>query len=434
MVGRMVRSAVLVAVTVLALGVVPPIHAQSPGAAGSSDPGSSPAAVVGPAFFPIAPGTSMTPTGLAWQPVLYEQAGIVEESTWVHDLVTWAGGFALLVDDPDGSRVMVSTDGRAWRSSPVPGGISYSGRLAAIDDGLALLGQGGSGGAPGEAFRFTVWRSDDGSAWSRWGGQRVDPPGACLGSARDLVTAGGGLVVLGRMCTPPCCGMTGMPLAMVRDRALLAPTPPERVVAWSSRDGDRWTRRPARVTAEDGARILLRSVRAIGPGPDGLLAVPEYDPQALLTSTDGSRWSAAIALPDGYFGWGDNAPRVLGTDAETLLVGQHETQAALWRLEAGESNWTLVASSVEETETQGLAAEGDTVVVSGLVRDSYGPSRAFGWTLVSQDGGQTFDPSLGWSGPEGSCVRSVAIRDGVAIMVGCSDGGPLLWRAELPGS
>lgn len=247
----------------------------------------------------------------------------------------------------------------------------------------------------------------------------------------------GRLLVMGTVCSPPCCGAgPGPALAMVGDRSLAATeaSPARRSVAWSSRDGRRWQRQPVRVSGPDGVRARIPSLVAVDPAPGGSCpAVPEYGPAAILTSADGRTWTDLASFPDGYTPWGDTDPRT-AVASGVLLTGQDGVGAGIWWLESDGSAWARAVSSVEETAVYGLATDGATVIASGVVRGELQLQ-----PVVRLDGG--VHRWWGHVGPEPSRlggrdrlggVGGVAIQAGVAVMVGCTDGRAGLWRAELP--
>ena len=414
---------------VLVIAGAAPTVAQSLSSFPSPEPSpepSSAAPVRTETFFPIAAGTSATPTGLDWQAVGPEP----RRRSSMQLLATWDGGFAVVDEDAGRPVVRTSADGLSWATARLPRFQGWDRELIAFEGGLALLTSTYSE-RPGAAMRFDVWRSPDGLAWERAGGLVVTPPPGCLAGVGDLAVVGGRLQVMGTLCTPPCCGLGPGPgplVAGMGDLALAGSVPPQRVVAWTSRDGRRWQRQPVRLLDPDGQSARLRSFIGVDPSPDGLLAIPEYGPAAIVESTDGLTWTEFAPFPDGFTPWGDNEP---GTAVASgmLLVGQDGTGAGIWRLEP-DGSWTRAVSSVEETATHGLATDGRVVIASGVVRE-WSPG-TFAWTLVSMDGGITFDPELAWRGTVDSCVRGVAIHAGVAVMIGCTDGAATLWRAELP--
>ena len=99
-----------------------------------------------------------------------------------------------------------------------------------------------------------------------------------------------------------------------------------------------------------------------------------------------------------------------------------------WRLDQGATEWTEVFDR-QAGVVHGLAAAGSLVIVTGR---GWCTAADWGWTLVSTDGGRTWDPDLSWTGAQFTCVADVAIAAGVAVMLGCPEDGHPIWRSVLP--
>ena len=91
--------------------------------------------------------------------------------------------------------------------------------------------------------------------------------------------------------------------------------------------------------------------------------------------------------------------------------------------------WTKVVDQ-QPSFTSNQAAEGLIVIVVG---ESWNQSDArWPWTLVSLDGGRTWDRELSWSGVDGGCLGQVVTGAGMAVMVGCEEAQPAIWTTRLP--
>jgi hypothetical protein len=168
-------------------------------------------------------------------------------------------------------------------------------------------------------------------------------------------------------------------------------------------------------------------------GPRGFLAIHDGADRSVLTSTDGRRWSQLAPLPTDWeccgggalFWAGDIATVASDSSKEEGGVGCGN-RLGVWRLEPG-GTWEEVVDR-QASVVYGAASDGATVILTG---QGWCTAPDWGWTLVSTDGGRTWDPDLSWTGRSGTCVSDVAIDGGIAVIEGCAEGEPSLWRAEL---
>ncbi|MFN8623006.1 MAG: hypothetical protein U0869_19885 [Chloroflexota bacterium] len=403
-----------------------------------SPPIPSPAVLASPApppgaLVPPPPGDSGTPTGLAWAAVGRPVTG---DGPFVSELVTWKGGFAFADSGAPTPLLWTSADGRGWTAHPMPPTTRWA-QLLATDDGLATLEQRRD--PRPDVTAALAWTTTDGARWQRGSIVRIVPPDGCAAGAGRASSAGTGIVLLALTCFEPCCGVAiDHRFAMAATEAAPAsprPAPTERTIARVTRDTRTWRSAPVRLAVAGGDPVPLARLRSITDGPERLLAIPEVAPAAVLASTDGLAWTSLAPLPAGYSVWGDVWPRAVD-GASTLLVGQLEDargrDPGIWLLEPNGTWLRVVGATRVETDISGIATDGDVVVVAGNAIPNDSPGRRWAWTLVSTDGGRTFDPALGWAGPFGSCVGQVAIHDGVAVMLGCAPGSTMIWSASLP--
>jgi hypothetical protein len=194
---------------------------------------------------PLLPGTGTTPGGLPWRPV----AAPLAEGIGLSRLVTWSGGFAVIEseNEPGGDSVDValwhSPDGATWVRSPLPVEVTSVWSLVADGDELVLATVGPPWNR--KSVNVRLWRSKDAVAWDPAGsfadrlpaGDRRDWD---LG-ARALLVVDDGLVLLtARTRFQSGSGgwsPIGPQLALVDAQALRAARPPERMTAWTTRDG-----------------------------------------------------------------------------------------------------------------------------------------------------------------------------------------------------
>ena len=168
---------------------------------------------------------------------------------------------------------------------------------------------------------------------------------------------------------------------------------------------------------------------------DGLLAmrIGGRD-QAILASRDGLTWTNVAPVPDTYE-WGGsegliapNASPMLFADDGAPGGGSFGNRLGGWLLGSG-GTWTRVLDR-QPAFSIWQAGDGDAVIVVGQGWDV--ADQRWPWTLVSLDGGRTWDPDLSWIGAAGSCVGAVAIGDNLAVMLGCDRTEPAIWAAPLP--
>lgn len=426
------RAIILWAVLIASMAGIGPVGAQSPPASPVPAPTTdvTPRPSPSSAAFAAAPGDAFAPTGLPWV-----AATIPSTEAWplLDELTTWAGGFVALErtkDDEVLAAVWRSADGSAWQRSAVR--APMRGMATLVVDGTQLVL--GIRGLYERSGPVELWRSDDAVEWTRAGRLMPRVPADLRPPWRHfigpLVAIDGSLVQYTILSDETGSGgwaPIGPRFAMVRAQALLASGTPDRNIAWFSRDGRRWTARQL-----TGARTGTASMDVITPTDDGLLALRLGDGAALLRSADGVRWRQVAPLPNAY-SWG-GSQGLVPVEGSVLLFADdsgpgtgHGNHLGAWRLEP-DGSWTrIVDAQAAFTKDQ---AAGDGWVVA--VGRSWTSVHDWAWTLVSQDGGRTWDPDLGWIGGAGSCAGDVAIRAGTAVMLGCDPAQAPVWTAILP--
>ena len=215
--------------------------------------------------------------------------------------------------------------------------------------------------------------------------------------------------------------------------AMAAATQPEHMTAWTSRTGLRWAgRKVTGVTTTLGTVSLAVQ----GAGPDGPLGIVGGRDERLVVSTNGRTWTRLAGLPPDWTSlgssgivWSDNGPLVVADSDKTEGGAGCGNRIGGWRLDQGVTEWTEVFDR-QAGVVYGLAAADLLVIVTG---SGWCTAGDWGWTLVSTDGGRTWDPDLSWTGAPLTCLADVAIAAGVAVMLGCPEDGHPIWRAALPG-
>jgi len=316
----------------------------SASATGSAAPSSSSAPTSTPTDGPTVPPVSTTAwTGLSVRVVAGAPAGIA-------NVFTWSGGYlAIAQPDPNAAQTAwQSPDGRVWTqlpastlgldSVPFPDGISVTAGSACAN-GLVVSTQDTAG-------HNTVWRSDDGIAWTK-----VNLPGAPMQFASNgtvavaVTTTGSGSA--GTTSTvyasPDCASWTKVTVpgpAGASARVVAAfeggfvaaggvgPVdggPTTKPLAWWSTDGQHWT--AANVASSPGFAF-----DDLSAGPAGLVAEstnPGVTPGTikLWTSSDGRTWKAepdsfdplglqtsgeGVGNPNGSFAGDGNRLRLFG--------------------------------------------------------------------------------------------------------------------------
>lgn len=359
-------------------------------------------------------------------------------------LIPWEGGFAAVEKKGDRPvRVWRSADGNVWRSARLPREIRSLRSLLPFRGGLILTGNA-DGSFTDQSF--SLWRSPDGVRWHASGSIRLKVPARypdhCQLNHVYEQSAAGRLIVLAAMCRDACCGLVPLPdgpqlaLAGSAARAAAASEPGGEVV-WTSRGGVRWTRHDPRGVADGSGDEL---VDIIGRASDGLLAFRRGREQTVLRSRNGVAWEQVAVLPDRYDADGQQAIAEV-TDG-FVLVGDgpdgrgYGNNMVAWVSEP-DGTWTQVLD-LQPAYVHSMVADGDTVIASG---ESWAPGPEgldgedirWAWTLVSLDGGRTWDPASSWTGAVDSCLWGIAVHDGTAVMIGCVPGDPPMYATALPG-
>ena len=274
-----------------------------------------------------------------------------------------------------------------------------------------------------DSIDLRLWRSADGIRWRRAGSLSPSLPGGpsttVASVQRQSADGRGRLVVLGTLTHSSGSGgwsPSGWLYASGRQR-----TSPrsDRLLGWTSRGGARWVQRRLGGALRHG---ISGSVGSVWDTASRLLAVRlgGYREGAVLSSEDGLDWSVVAPLPEAHE---DGGSEGLIAPSDSVMVfadhadwgdGDYGNRLGGWRLEA-DGTWDEVIYRKPAFSTS-QAAEGDAVIVTGFGWDH---SRQWAWTLVSFDGGRTWDDGSSWTGANGSCLGDVAIRRGVAVMVGC---------------
>ncbi len=376
------------------------------------------------------PGTEASPTGLGWAPVSLS----LTDGHWLTGLTAWAGGFAALESDDDDVlfALWTSSDGTRWQSTALPEGVD-NGRLVALGDHLYLQESRGRGDP--QEVRIRTWRTDDGQGWRRQGLFEWHLPKSVGDEWRIvtpfLVAAPDRLVMFGEVV--PCCGTGGSVPLGSKYASIMTAVYPERIplrglVIWTSPDGERWTRQSnADLREPISGNAWITDAAGV---PGGVLATRGSTDDGLFASPDGSAWESIGPLPPGYkFG---PSLGLAATDGRVIVSFDAEgpnNTLEVWVRDDGGS-WILTLQAAYTT-TDALVATGQLVVASGLTYD--GVADSWPRIFVSTDGGATWDPDLSWSGARGGCARDLATDGARFVLLGCEEGSPTLWYADVPG-
>ncbi|MFN8520357.1 MAG: sialidase family protein [Chloroflexota bacterium] len=163
--------------------------------------------------------------------------------------------------------------------------------------------------------------------------------------------------------------------------------------------------------------------------PDGILLTRASADGELFASPGGSAWESMGPLPPGYTDLGSG----LVTSDGRVVVSFEAREPIGHVLEAWlrSPDGTWVRSLREPSTAQdGLVATGSLVVLAATGYDA--GAETWPRLFVSTDGGATWDPGLSWSGPRGGCARDLATDGTRLVLLGCDEGVPTLWHADVP--
>jgi hypothetical protein len=249
---------------------------------------------------------------------------------------------------PDGSLVAVgrsgklpiawtSSDGVAWSSHPVPtlGQAGVAERMTTVTAAPDGYLAGGSVGPETLDRHARFWRSSDGATWTPVGD---DPSAFANAEVRSIVGLGSGFVAIGLLGTA---------------------VEPTGSVAWTSPDGEHWTR----IESPD---LQKGRAVALALAPDGGLVAVGTDQErheaTVWTSPDGRAWTLTPGEPsrrhtNGFIQMNDvsafaGAFIAVGDDRDL----QYPTLAA-WRSTDG-SHWARAPEIpvFQQSEAYGIAA------------------------------------------------------------------------------
>ena len=217
-----------------------------------------------------------------------------------------------------------STDGAAWTEHPVPvlGTADERERMTAVVAGPSEFVAGGSVGPETLARHARFWRSPDGSTWTP---VPDDPTAFADAEVRSIVRLGSGYVAVGltgeavrptgsvawtspdgehwtRVEAPALKSGRAVSLVVTPDGGLLAVgagLDQEEALVWTSPDGRTWTRVPGEESRRHDGTIRMNDVTV----KDGLFvavgdyAKLQYATMIVWTSTDGLHWEKAHEVP-----------------------------------------------------------------------------------------------------------------------------------------
>ena len=275
-----------------------------------------------------------------------------------------------------GPGVWRSKDGQAWERIQIdlgPGVIDrFSDPIAAIaagPKGYVMVGFASDQGVPGPAVkaRAAAWTSPDGAGWTRATDTADMDVGPCVdtgespscGGMRAVVVTPSGFVAVGEVRTSSA-----------------ADSPPQ-PAAWTSRDGQTWTRITEGLGSGAETVNIGGYLSGVTVGGPGLVAVgascsPDCGPSAtdgiVATSVDGSTWTLT-RLNDA-----SELEAVASTGRSLFAAGVRQSDGGsaelqLWRSDDGVA-WQRVSSLPSIPDASGyravdLAANADRVVVAG---------------------------------------------------------------------
>jgi hypothetical protein len=330
------------------------------------------------------------------------------------DAGPWGDGFVALgsrmVNRHRGSTerivptIWTSSTGEEWDEVAAPFGEvddpgSSVARLLAFQGQLYAIGVDG--------WDLRIWRSDDGTAW--------DPVNVGRASA-GLANAGlvSRRVVVGAAAT---------------DDRIVAITGPwsdaagSDFVAWTSLDGQTWTR--AVPTGLHGP------IADLTPGPAGFLVrgCACSGPMAswwLRSSADGIAWERIHEVPalSAGIAFDEDADRYL---AATLEVRENEDTIAALDASTDGTSWSRLTAAPGRDSTRVSVAASDATIV--LLGSRYAPDDSGSFVMVSRDGGDTWTHSTVPGARLTECVSKPVVGASRVVLLG--DCGPnLAWTSR----
>ena len=404
-----------------------------------------------PASLPPSGSPARPPVGtVTWQPVSGPLGGGVPGLfVMAGPPVAWAHGFATLESSTvyeDNGRPTVqwtqpaiwrSADGSAWSRSALP--VSMVGVLTLVPwlGGLAILEQA----RRSTGLRFAIWSSADGTHWRRHGDLAALASGALTGCGftnQQEVSTGHRLVVVASCAVDHGSGGDIGPTGRTIGSAASSRKRTHQGVptyAWSSADGHRWTRRlVARTTDTDGFEARLWSFSSFSGGVTGTL---RSDSTQVVWSPDGITWSDIGPLPlDGDIRriGVDAVPGVGGRPGTWLVVAQPGASLAdpsgLTHETPHLTLWTRTGSGPWIGVWGEDGWEGAATVVAGdtvtvVMSETLDAAHHHRlWTLVSTDGALTWTLSP----PDGTILPDCAIPSagsGQEVVMRCTDGSDI---------
>ena len=365
-----------------------------------------------------------SPDGLAWAQLPLPDI----DASGGFDLVALGDAYAAVAihaffNDVRASAVLTSADGRHWRADPLPDLLAgWPPRLVALRDHLLALQPTDDGGQR-LALGLLAPVADPGPFPTPTPTPTAPPPVPSEepvpgivwrrlphlgpGEIRDVAAGGPGFVAVGRDDS----GEGG-------------------AAAWTSTDGETWTRAP------DSPAFRLGAMETVSRGGPGLVAAgwiyrPEAPPDrakiaAFWTSRDGVTWERAPHNADLEIGgdvidgWNNGVRTIVAGGPGLIAVGATDRGGAVWTSTDG-VDWRL-AARLDDGVPADVVAGGPGFVAVGSTGEEGWQPQARAW--ASQDGlaWERVQPDL-----DGPALTAVTARaDGGLVAVGA---GPGMWTS-----